>query len=329
MRRSAVIPVWNGRDLLARLLATINNQSLPFDEVIVIDNGSTDGSGDLAREQGAHVERFPQNRGFCAAVNRGMREATGGQIAILNADVELSPEWADRLSRALEQQDVWFATGLLLSKQNPGTIDGTWDLVSRALMPWRAGHGTVSSQPAFHAARTVDLASFTAVLLRRELWERVGELDEQFETYLEDVDFGLRCAAVGLRGTYQPSAVAWHYGSATLGRWNATSVRQMSCNQIMLVKKHLSPELLKQWRWTIFWGQALWGFIAIRHGAGVAWFAGKRAGAARAKRLAAATPRLPGSFFARQEREIFELQCKCGFDWYWWVYRMLTAGEAK
>ena len=325
-----MIPVWNGRDLLAKLLATVHKQSLPFDEVIVIDNGSTDGSGDLASEQGARVVRFPENRGFCMAVNRGMREASGDHVAILNADVELSPEWAERLSHTLEPKHVWFATGLLLSQRDPSTIDGTWDLVSRALMPWRAGHGMPASNPAFHAARMVDLASFTAVLLRRELWERVGELDEQFETYLEDVDFGLRCAALGLRGAYEPSVVAWHLGSAALGTWHVTSIRQMSRNQVILAKKHLSPGLQRQWRGQIFWGQALWGLVAFRHGAGRAWVAGKREGFAHAKQLAVSTPQLPESFFISQEREIFDLQRQNGFDWYWRLYRMLAgAGEAK
>ena len=89
MKISAIVPVWNGRDLLARLLTTLEAQSLPVAELLIVDNGSTDGAPEMARVRGARVIAMGRNAGFAAAVNRGIREASHPLLAILNSDVEL------------------------------------------------------------------------------------------------------------------------------------------------------------------------------------------------------------------------------------------------
>ena len=93
MNISAIVPVWNGRDLLARLLATLDLQSRPAAELLIVDNGSTDGAAELARARGARVIAMGRNAGFAAAVNRGIREAGHPLVAILNSDVELAPDY--------------------------------------------------------------------------------------------------------------------------------------------------------------------------------------------------------------------------------------------
>src|SRR5579863_9328478 len=107
---TAIVPVWNGRDLLQRLLASLASQSRPAAELVVVDNGSEDGAPDLARVAGARVIAMGRNAGFAAAVNRGIRESRGQWIAVLNSDVELSPDYFARLVVT----DGWFATGKIL-----------------------------------------------------------------------------------------------------------------------------------------------------------------------------------------------------------------------
>ena len=316
MKLSAVIPVWNGREYLAKLLDTIASQTLPFDEVIVIDNGSADGAGELAAERGAKVVRFAKNLGFAVAVNRGMAESRGELAAVLNSDVELTPDWARVLVETVSADSVYFATGQILSSGNTGTIDGAWDLVSEAGMPWRAGNGAPAGHPAFSQNRRIKLASFTAILLRRELWDRAGPLDERFESYLEDVDFGMRCSGRGFSGIYAPKAMCFHHGSAALGRWSGESVRLMSRNQVFLVRKHLHPH----W-WNLLIGQGLWGLLAIRNGAGWAWFRGKVEALRKVHRIE------PGKRFESQDNEIFALQAEIGFDRYWKWYRRLRLND--
>ena len=137
MSVTAVIPVWNGRELLLKLLDTIDQQTLKFDEILIVDNGSQDGGPEAAAHRGARVIRLSRNRGFAHAVNRGAEEAGSTKIAILNTDVELEPDWLQLLSAVAEP----FATGKIVSAADPNVIDGTFDLLCRGGCPWRAGNG--------------------------------------------------------------------------------------------------------------------------------------------------------------------------------------------
>src|SRR5262245_37314425 len=94
---TAVIPHFNRRDLLVTLLQNLRQQTRPFDEVIVVDNGSTDDSATVAEQTGARVLRLGRNFGFAAAVNRGIQASSANWIAILNNDVTLEPEWLEML----------------------------------------------------------------------------------------------------------------------------------------------------------------------------------------------------------------------------------------
>ena len=98
--------------------------------------------------------------------------------------------------------------------------------------------------PEFSAARPIGFAPGTASLFRAELFRRVGLLDESFDSYLEDVEFGLRCACLHYSGRYAPDAVAYHVGSATLGRWHPNVARLVSRNQVLLVAKYYPARIL-------------------------------------------------------------------------------------
>lgn len=322
---SAVIPVWNGRGLLERLLASLAAQSCPAAELIVVDNGSTDGAPDVARDAGARVIAMGRNAGFAAAVNRGIRESRGDRIAVLNSDVELAQDYFEKLTAA----DGWFATGKIL-RTGTSLIDGTFDLPARSGAAWRAGNGRPDG-PVFSQPRAIFSAPWTAALFRAELFRRIGFLEESFESYVEDVDFGLRCACGGCEGRYVPDAIAWHRGSAALGRWHPETVRRIARNQVLLVARYYPARLLRRWFWPIALGHLLWGLVAIRHGAGIAWMRGKWEGLRRfsSSRSHTFPPELLEQILSGGERAIRELQGKIGFDFYWKVYFLLTTGGAK
>ncbi len=325
---SAVVPVWNGRVLLERLLATLAAQTCPADELLVVDNGSEDGAPEVARSAGARVIPMGRNAGFAAAVNRGIRESRGEWIAVLNSDVELAPDYFQPLSGA----HGWFATGRILRAGDESRIDGTFDLTCRGGATWRAGNGWLDG-PGFHAPRRIFSAPWTAALFRAELFRKVGLLEESFESYLEDVDFGLRCALAGCEGEYLPDAVARHQGSAALGRGNPETVRLISLNQVWLVARHYPEKLLVGWMWRIVTAQALWGAVAWRHGAARGWCRGKLQGVreystARADRTLW-EPEVLERILSDQERTIGELQREAGTDWYWRLYFLLTGGGSK
>ena len=319
-----VIPTWNKAALLEQALANLARQTYPIERIIVVDNGSTDGSGAMAARAGAEVIPRAVNAGFAIAVNRGIQEAAGAEwIGVLNNDVSLEPDWLAQIIGKLEPGNAWFATGKLLNAQARDRIDGSFDAVCRGACAWRCGHGRADS-PLWNQPRNIQLAPFTAAVFRAALFERVGLLDERFESYLEDVDFGLRCAEAGLTGLYVPEAVAYHQGSATLGRWHGDTVRKIARNQLLIVAKHYPPNWILRYGWPVFIAQILWGFVALRHGALVSYFVGKVQGL---RQFREARGKYCANFPAiveKSEKEIREIQQATGFDLYWKLYFALT-----
>jgi len=165
----------------------------------------------------------------------------------------------------------------------------------------------------------------TAAIFRRQLFRELGDLDETFGSYLEDVDFGLRCAVAGREGVYVPSAVAYHRGSATLGGWSKDTVWRIARNQVLLAAKHFQG----QPRWPIVAGQLLWGLIALRHGCGAAFLSGKLAGIRDARRIERVstneyTSKDLAEVLEASEANILALARETGFDSYWRAYFWLS-----
>jgi GT2 family glycosyltransferase len=252
-------------------------------------------------------------------VNRGIGEARSERIAILNSDVELAPDYFAKLSAT----PAWFATGKILDARRNGLIDGTFDLTCRGGTTWRAGSGRADG-PLWSAPRPIWSAPWTAALYRADVFRKAGLLEERFESYLEDVDFGLRCAAHGISGRYVPEAIAWHRGSATLGRWHPDTVRRMARNQVWLAARNLPG----RWWWPALVAQGLWGVVAARHGRVLAWTQGIVEGLRGFRRMRAYNLELPGQL-RENERSIAELQRAAGGDLYWKLYLVLTNGGAK
>ena len=326
---SIVIPVHNGRALLEQLLASREQQTIAPLEIIVVDNGSSDGAPECAQRAGARVIAMGRNAGFAAAVNRGIREARGEAVALLNSDVELDRDWLDVLWGEICSAGVDFGTGKILQHGAEGILDGSFDLICRGGCSWRAGAG----QPERVLENTLHMIQFcsaTAVIYRSVLFDAIGLFDEAFGSYLEDVDFGLRCASAGRKGGYFRRALCRHRGSSTFGRWNPRVVRLIARNQIFLIARHYSWELIRRWWWPILVAHLLWGGLAIRHGCGVAWLCGKTQGVWHfaSVRRSMPTPANLASTIAESERQIHEIQSRGGFDVYWrWYFRL--AGISK
>lgn len=307
----------NRADLLERLLAGARAQTVSFAEIIVVDNGSTDNASALAVSFGCRVISVGWNAGFARAVNAGWNAAAEGWVAILNSDVELEPQWLERLLCHAGSAD--FASGTIFGAARRDIVDGTYDLVSLAGCAWRAGHGQPALAPQSAAVKAA-IVPATACIFRRAVLAALGGFDEGYGSYLEDVDLGLRCVRAGFCGVYVPSAIAWHHGSATFGRWDPRVARLTSRNQLLLISRHYDRSLLRACWWRVLTGQLLWGLVAMRHGAGIAWLAGKRE-AIRNFRLDG-TPSVPlRNFLIASENEIRARAT----DPYWRWYFRLTA----
>lgn len=322
---TAVIPNWNRRDLLERLVKQLLAWRHPTLEILVVDNGSSDGSAETAERLGCRVVRLKTNRGFAHAVNVGIRNSVSDWVAILNNDVDLAPGWLELLIAALEAAPgASYAVGKLY-RPDSVVMDAAFDLAARSACAWRAGSGRPDSQ-CWNCQRPVAMVPLTAALYRRTLFDRIGYLDETFESYLEDVEFGFRCALQNEYGLYVPAAIGWHEGSATLGVWHPDTVRRISRNQVLLVARHYPNNWVLHYGWPVLVGQLLWGVVAARHGCMKAFLKGKWEGIRLWSKLR--RPQAEGErfrqFVKQSEQEIRELQQKTGFDRYWRVYFALT-----
>ena len=309
--------------MLAKLLPALQSQSRHIDRILVIDNGSSDNSVEVANRAGAEVIPLDTNTGFSHAVNLGVQNAGADWVASLNNDVCPRPDWLAKLLENAQRANAWFAAGKLLDSSSTRTLEGAFDAICRGACAWRCGHGRPDS-PQWNHPRQIHFAPFTAALFRAELFERVGLLDETFESYLEDIDFGLRCSLGNFQGIYVPDAVALHTGSATLGRWHPATVSKISRNQLLIVAKHYPRNWVLRYGWPVFVAQTLWGLVALRHGAGFAYLRGKLEGLVRFRSVRGLAATNFPAVVEASENEILEIQRLTGFDTYWRLYFALT-----
>ena len=323
---SAIIPTWNRADLLESILTNLSRQTRPPDQIIVIDNGSTDTTQLVAREFRVDVIAFPENRGFAIAVNEGIRRAKGDWILILNNDVVLEPCWLERLFASAEQENASFAVGKLLRPNDMNLVDGSWDLISRAAYAWRCGFerrdGAVWS-----TKRRISFAPMTAALFERRVFDQIGLLETRFESYYEDVDLGVRCALAGLDGIYDPAAVALHMSKTTLGKSSARVIFLTARNQLLILAKYYSAMTLRRFAWPILIGQVLAVFAAAKQGHLFAAVHGKWQGIRQwssFRQPSAAPAQQVEKVFSESEQEIHRLQRQVGFNPYWRLYFSLV-----
>jgi GT2 family glycosyltransferase len=218
---SVVIPAWNNAASLPRCLRSLALQTRRDFEVIIIDNGSTDGCTnglDQSRsELDLHVERWPENRGFAAANNYGARLARGKWLACLNADAFPEPDWAERLLEAAEENPMgFFFASRLLNANHPDLLDDAGDSYHISGLARKRYHGYPAEQYGLHREEVFS-ACAAAALYDRDTFLQVGGFDEDFFSYFEDVDLGFRLRLQGYRCLFVPEAVVAHEGSTSIG----------------------------------------------------------------------------------------------------------------
>lgn len=244
MRVSVVIPTWNRKDLLGECLRSIASQMRAPDEVVVVDDGSTDGTAELVNNEFpfAAVIRLERNRGFCVAINAGIRAASGDLLLLLNNDMTLEPAFVDSLVRAATASDAAMFAPLVLFRDEPDLIYCAGD---RQLANGRPESiGFRKRLNGFEHPGRIFGVSAGAGVYRREVFERVGLFDERFAAYFEDSDLNLRARLAGFRCEYVPGAVAYHAGSASLGGKFWWRSRQCYRNHALLVLKNYPANLL-------------------------------------------------------------------------------------
>jgi GT2 family glycosyltransferase len=209
---SVLMVTYGGGDLARRALEAIGEHTeRPF-EVIVVDNASPDGTGEVLERQvrGATVVRNRRNVGFGPAVNQAAALARGRYLALLNSDALVRPGWLEPLVARLEADPT---AGAAVSRllNGDGTVQEAGSVLWSDGSTLAVGAGASADDPAYLFARTVDYGSAACLLIRRSVFLEAGGFDPAYApAYCEDVDLCLALRRRGLRTVYEPRSEVVH-----------------------------------------------------------------------------------------------------------------------
>lgn len=226
---SLMVLSWNGMQHLETCLSSVCGQTVSDREIILMDNGSTDGTKAWveAHYPEVRVERVEQNLGVPGGVNHGLSCTRGRYVAILNNDIELDPNWLAESIRALEAfPDAGFTASRVRLFYQRDRLDTAGDIYFREGYPAKRGWLNVDG-PEFDEPMPVFGACAVAALYRRELLDEVGLLDVDFEAGLEDLDLSFRAQLQGYGCRYVPGAVLYHKLGATVGHGLSNPVHRL------------------------------------------------------------------------------------------------------
>jgi GT2 family glycosyltransferase len=284
---SVVIPNWNGRRWLPGCLGSLAAQERTAGEVIVVDNGSRDGSLEYLQDEHPEVRviALSDNTGFAHAANVGLHVARGELVALVNADVELAPDWLARTAGALEAHPEAASVACkMVSLRDPGIVDDAGDVLRRdGVCEQRGRFGPDDSR--WDEPGEVLGACAGAALYRRAVVLDASGFHEPYFAYLEDVDLALRLRLAGWTCRYEP-AVARHAAQSASDALAGGAAFLATRNTLVLVAR--------------FWPARWLGYVMYRQ-LGWAWHAAReRRLRWHLRALAAAVPMLPAALRSRR-----------------------------
>ena len=239
-RVSVVVPNYNGIAFVEACFQALLRDA-PQSELIMVDNGSADGSRELVEERFPRVRviALDKNYGFCRAANEGMRAASSPYVILLNNDTEVLPGFVRALVRALQADSKAFSAGAkMIQLHEQEKIDDAGNFY--CALGWAFARGKDKSVEYYEKADEIFAACGGAVIYRKAVLERIGYLDEAHFAYLEDIDLGWRAKIAGYRNLYAPKARVLHVGSGTSGsRYNEFKVHLSSRNSVYLAYKNM------------------------------------------------------------------------------------------
>lgn len=245
-RISVVVVNWNGRRFLQPCLDSLLRQTDCDYEIILVDNGSTDGSVAFvkARYPTVTVIENPRNEGFARGANLGIRVGRGELVALLNNDAVASPQWLAELAKEFTTDPrIGLCGSKLLRQEDPQIIDHAGHLFyPDGILPGR-GCGELDVGQ-YDRPEEILSPDGSAVMYRKAMLDEIGGFDEQFFAYGEDSELGLRAQLWGWRCRYVPTAVVYHVRSGTLGRSHPLKAMLVERNRLWLAVKLFPLPLL-------------------------------------------------------------------------------------
>ncbi len=239
---SVIIPNWNGLRFVGMCLDSLKQSTFASHEVIVVDNGSSDGSRELIESDYPWVRlvKLPENLGFATACNRGIEASKGKYICLLNNDIEVEPDWIEKLYEGMERHpECGMGTTKMMFLDQRDTFYNTGDLFHA----WSSGGGRGQGEKdvgQYDEEEYVFGACAGAGIYRRELFDTVGLFDEDFFIFAEDVDLNMRSQLRGFEAVYLPEAKVYHIGTATVGLYSDRYIYLCKRNDLFVLIKTMS-----------------------------------------------------------------------------------------
>lgn len=258
---TVVVPNWNGRNWLPGCLGSIAQQTLTPGEVIVVDNGSRDGSIEYLHDHhpAVRVLALGRNTGFAHAANRGLRAASSEFVALLNTDVVLEPDWLERMVQSLAaDREAASVACKMLALDDRRFVYDAGDILRRDGACLQRGRFE-RDDGRFDQPGDVFGACAGAALYRRSAVLALGGFDERYFAYLEDVDLALRLRLTGWSCRYEP-AVALHAGEGSSSQLQGGHAVLVTRNTLLLVAKTFPL----RWLGYVAYRQCGWAWHAMR-----------------------------------------------------------------
>jgi GT2 family glycosyltransferase len=277
MRVSIVVVNWNGERLLNHCLTALSNQTYPDCEIILVDNGSSDGSVSLVKANfpAVKIVELAENKGFTGGNAAGVNAASGEFIALVNNDARAERDWLERLFQPMLADPGIGSCASKLIIEGTDAIDSAGDGLTSAGVGFNRGHWDDCTK--YCTLEPVFAACAAAALYRREMLDEIGFLDSDFFLYDEDTDLSFRAQLAGWKCVYVPSAVAYHKGNATSGRLSNTHVYYHTRNSEWVWLKNMPAGLMLRFaHHKIIQEIGSFCYICLRHGKWSAFFRAKR-----------------------------------------------------
>jgi GT2 family glycosyltransferase len=263
LRASVIIVNYNGREHLETCLSSVVNRFTQVDEVLLVDNASSDGSAEYVEElfPQVRVVRSGENLGFGPANNLGACQAAGEYLVFLNPDTAVEPGWMEALIRALDENpSAGLVTSKILQMAEPGKISGCGNELHYTGLA--LGRGMGMDRDAFTKVEDVAAISGASFAVRKDVFVALGGFDTDFFMYVEDTDLSLRARLAGYRILHVPQSVVYHDYALHFGPRKAFYLER---NRYLMLLKSLQWQTLLLLLPALLLAEAVtWGFVILR-----------------------------------------------------------------
>ena len=323
IKTTIIIPNYNGLSFMEPCFESLKEQTVRDFKVLVVDNGSTDGSVEWLKEHRVPSIFLKENTGFSGAVKTGIRAADTPYVLLLNNDTRVEPGFVAAMERAMDQSPKIFSvSSRMIQMYHPELLDDAGDMYS--ILGWAYQRGVGRSVNLYQKSCRVFSACAGAAIYRRAVFDEIGLFDELHFAYLEDIDVGWRAKLYGYDNVYCPDAAVYHVGSGTSGsRYNSFKVRLAARNCIYLNYKNMPGWQILLNAPFLLAGIFVKYLFFVKNGFGGDYVSGLKEGIRTRKQCR----RVPGLLkrFGAELKVQFEMICGTGL----YVYEFLRRQAAK